>query len=146
MREAFRKFSERLSEAVESPWAFLAALGVVLAWLASGPLLGFSETWHLAIDSFTAAVTFLMVFLIQNTQGRDARAIQLKLNELLRVMEGAHPALVNLEGLSEDELDRLERAFRRHREQRVGSGGGIEGALREREGEPLPGAPDRPPG
>ena len=145
MREAFRKLAEWMSAVVESPWAFLAAAGVVLAWFASGPFLGFSESWHLAIDSFTAAATFLMVFLIQNTQGRDARAIQLKLNELIRVVEGAHPGMLSLEHLSEEELDRLERAFREHRARRGGAGGGVEGVLRTLEGQQPSQDPGRPP-
>jgi low affinity Fe/Cu permease len=147
MREAFRKLSERASLVVESPWSFLLAAGVVLTWLVTGPFFGFSEAWHLTMDSFTAAVTFLMVFLIQNTQGRDARAIQLKLNELLRVAEGAHPALVDLESLSEEEMDRLEQAFRQHRERRAARGEDVEGAVRAVHGHPPPAAgPGRPPG
>ena len=109
---------ETRSEAVASPWAFFTAFLLILIWLACGPLLGFGDHWHLMVNTFTTVVTFLLVFLIQNTQNRDARAIHLKLNELIRAVEGAHTGLVNLESLSDEDLDRLEQAFMRHRERR----------------------------
>ena len=118
MRTVFRRVAERASDIVASPWAFLTALAFVLIWGLSGPFLGFSEQWHFLVNTVSSVVTFLLVFLIQNTQNRDARAIHLKLNELIRAVEGAHTGLVNLEALSDEDLERLERAFIQHREQR----------------------------
>jgi low affinity Fe/Cu permease len=101
----FRRFSCRVSDAVGSYWAFIGALGVVLGWAVTGPLFGFSDSWQLVINTGTTIVTFLMVFLIQNTQNRDSVAMQIKLDELLRAVKGAHTALADLEDLTEEELD-----------------------------------------
>src|SRR4051812_8397520 len=103
-----------------SPWAFIAAALLIVVWAISGPLFGFSEVWQLVINTGTTIVTFLMVFLIQNTQNRDAKAFHLKLDELLKGVEGARTSLVDLEDLSDDELDRLRAEFKRlhEREQR----------------------------
>jgi low affinity Fe/Cu permease len=111
MKEAFRKFAHRTSEALGSPMAFAAALLVIVAWALTGPLFDFSETWQLVINTGTTIVTFLMVFVIQNTQNRDIRALHLKLDELLRAMEGARNSLIELEDLSDVELARLAREF-----------------------------------
>jgi low affinity Fe/Cu permease len=116
MREKFRLFANATSEAVGTPWVFLAALLIVLGWGLSGPIFGFSDTWQLVINTGTTIVTFLMVFLVQNTQNRDARAIHLKLDELLRAMQGARTGLVNLEALSDDELGRLHKQFEQMQE------------------------------
>jgi low affinity Fe/Cu permease len=116
VHELFRKFAHGTSCAVGSPWAFMAAVAVIVVWGLSGPLFGFSDTWQLVINTGTTIVTFLMVFLIQNTQNRDARAIHLKLDELLRAVEGARTRLVDLEDLDDEELDRLQGAFQRLRE------------------------------
>ena len=91
----------------------MLAVGVVLAWLVTGPLFGFSDTWQLVINTGTTIVTFLMVFLIQNTQNRDSEAIQVKLDELLRVTQGAHNALLDLEELEDEELDRIRAGYTR---------------------------------
>ena len=93
--------------------AFTIAVGVVLLWGVTGPLFGFSDTWQLVINTGTTIVTFLMVFLIQATQNRDAEAIQIKLDELLRAQQGAHNALLDLEELEEDELMRLRENYLR---------------------------------
>src|SRR4030095_10305174 len=96
-----------------SSWAFGLAMTVVFVWLLTGPLFGFSDTWQLVINTGTTIVTFLMVFLIQHTQNRDAEAIQIKLDELLRVSEGAHNALLALEELEERDLDVIRAQYTR---------------------------------
>ncbi|PYO01809.1 MAG: hypothetical protein DMD91_06330 [Candidatus Rokuibacteriota bacterium] len=115
MREGFRKFAHRSAEAVGSPWAFLTAILGVLTWAATGPVFHYSDTWQLVINTATTIVTFLMVFLIQNTQNRDAKAIHLKLDELLRAVAGARTRLVHLEEWTDDELAELEQQFSRLR-------------------------------
>jgi low affinity Fe/Cu permease len=89
MNDLFRKFAQHTSIAAGSPWAFLLAVAVIVVWAVTGPLFGYSDTWQLVINTGTTIVTFLMVFLIQNTQNRDAVALHLKLDELLRAIEGA---------------------------------------------------------
>src|SRR5690348_10783437 len=108
---AFRWCAAWISSAVGSPWAFLVAAFVILAWLLTGPIFHYSDTWQLIINTATTIVTFLMVFLIQNTQNRDTKAIHLKLDELLRGVRGARNSLVSLENLSDEELDRLHQEF-----------------------------------
>lgn len=112
-REMFRKFSHTASLAVGSPWAFLVACLVIVLWASTGPQFQFNDTWQLVINTGTTIVTFLMVFLIQNTQNRDARAMHLKLDELIRAVKGARNKLVNLEEMSDAELDELQAQFQR---------------------------------
>ena len=107
----FTRFSKRASQAVAHPAAFAAALGVIVIWGVSGPLVGWSDTWQLVINTGTTIVTFLMVFLIQNTQNRDTAAMQVKLDELIRAMEGAHNALLDLEELDEKELEAIREQY-----------------------------------
>ena len=109
-RVRFSDFARRLAVWSGRPWTFIGAAGAVLLWGLSGPLFGFSDTWQLVINTSTTIITFLMVFLIQNTQNRDTEAIQIKLDELIRATQGAHNALLNLEHLDDDELQR----YRRH--------------------------------
>jgi low affinity Fe/Cu permease len=99
-----------------TPWAFLVALIIIIAWIFTGPIFNFSDTWQLVINTGTTIITFLMVFLIQNTQNRDAKAIHLKLDELIRGMRGARNGLVDLEDLTDEELDLLQEEFRHIRE------------------------------
>jgi low affinity Fe/Cu permease len=124
-RSRFDHFAKMSSRAVGKPAAFTLAVAAVAVWLLTGPLFGFSDTWQLVINTGTTIVTFLMVFLIQHTQNRDAEAIQVKLDELLRVSQGAHNALLDLEELEERDLDRIrarytELAERARRELRQG--------------------------
>jgi low affinity Fe/Cu permease len=104
-----------------SPGAFLLALAVIAVWGITGPIFHFSDTWQLIINTGTTIVTFLMVFLIQNTQNRDAKAFHLKLDELIRAQEGARNQLVDLEDCSDEELARLQKAFERLRKEAPGT-------------------------
>ena len=118
LTDAFHNFAKQLSGGVGSPWAFIAALGIVVVWSVTGPLFKYSDTWQLVINTGTTIVTFLMVFLIQNTQNRDAKALHLKLDELIRSVKGARNTLIDLEEMSEEELDNLQRQFVKLRRQR----------------------------
>jgi low affinity Fe/Cu permease len=113
MKHAFRGFAAVTATATGSPWAFLIAAAVIVVWGITGPLFHFSDTWQLVINTGTTIVTFLMVFLIQNTQNRDSVAIQLKLDELIRGVEGARTSLVDLESLDDEDILRLKQEFER---------------------------------
>ena len=115
MRELFRRFAFIAAEAVGSPWAFLGALLVIIAWTAFGQYFEYSDTWLLAINTTTTVITFMMVFLIQNTQNRDAKAVHLKLDELLRGVKGARTALMGLEQLTDEELAQVQAELTRMR-------------------------------
>jgi low affinity Fe/Cu permease len=119
LKDKFRKFAATVATASGSPWAFLLAFLVIVVWAITGPIFKFSDTWQLVVNTGTTIVTFLMVFLIQNTQNRDAVAIQLKLDELIRAMEGARTSLVDLEDLSDEEILRLKKEFERLRRREV---------------------------
>jgi low affinity Fe/Cu permease len=107
----FHRFAQWTARAAGHPAAFgLAALSI-LVWIVTGPVFGFSDTWQLVVNTATTIVTFLMVFLIQNTQNRDSEAMQLKLDELIRVTEGAHNTFLDLEELTERELDRIKTRY-----------------------------------
>ena len=113
MLDVFRRVSHRVAGWIGTPWAFAFALLAVLVWIATGPTFHYSDTWQLVINTGTTIITFLVVFLIQNTQNHDSRAIHLKLDELLRAVQEARTRLVNLEDLPDAELARLEKEFRR---------------------------------
>ena len=104
----FTRFANAASRFSGSPASFVLAIAVVLAWIVSGPVFKFSDTWQLVINTGTTIVTFLMVFLIQNSQNRDSKALQIKLDELIRATQGAHNKLLDLEELDERELKDLQ--------------------------------------
>lgn len=113
MKELFRVFSDRTADLAGSPWMFAVMVGLTLLWLAAGPLFHFSDTWQLTMNTAASQLTFLIAFLLQNTQNRDTQALQLKLDELIRATEGARNNLMNLERLSDEELARLRAEFER---------------------------------
>jgi low affinity Fe/Cu permease len=111
LQTVFRRFAHHTASAAGSPVAFLGAVTVIVVWGATGPIFHFSDTWQLIINTGTTIITFLMVFLIQNTQNRDSQVMQLKLNELIRAVHSARNDLVDLEELSDEELNRLQNQF-----------------------------------
>jgi len=110
---AFRKLAQATAEAIGSPWAFVAGVVVTVLWALSGPMFHYSDTWQLVINTGTSVATFLIVFLIQHTQNRDARVMHLKLDELIRAVGSARNELVSMEGRSDSELEQLQREFQR---------------------------------
>jgi low affinity Fe/Cu permease len=109
MGDLFRRFSHRVAETSGSPWAFLLGVAIVLAWAATGKLFNYSEGWQLVINTGTTIITFLMVFVIQNTQARDSKELHVKLDELLRAVESARNTVINCANMSDDELDAMRR-------------------------------------
>ena len=115
MNQIFRKFSVAAANALGSSWMFIANVFLILVWLFAGPFFHYSDTWQLIVNTATTVFTYLAVFLIQNTQNRDAKAIHLKLDELIKGVGGARTHLVNLENLSDEELTALQGEFERLR-------------------------------
>jgi len=113
MKNLFARFARRIAEASGAPYAFVFALSAVILWALSGPLFDYSSRWQLVINTGTTVVTFLMVFLIQNAQNHDQAALQLKLDELIKGVTGARTGFVNLEELTEDQINALREEFRR---------------------------------
>jgi low affinity Fe/Cu permease len=113
LNESFRRFARSIAAIVGRPWSFVAAVAIIVVWAALGPRFGYTDTWQLVINTGTSVVTFLMVFLIQNTQNRDAQAIHLKLDELLRAVADARNGMINLENLSDEQLSVLRDEFQR---------------------------------
>lgn len=118
MHELFRKMAHATSDAVGSPWAFGIAVIAIVAWALSGPFLNFSTTWQLLINTITTVLTFLMVFLIQNMQNRDAKAIHLKLDELIRSVKAARNEMIDLEDMADEDLEKLHKEFQLVRSRR----------------------------
>jgi len=113
LNEAFRRFARATSELLGSAWVFCTAIAIVLVWGVSGPYFHYSDAWQLAINTGTTIVTFLMVFLIQNTQNRESRATQLKLDELIKAVKGARNSMMDLDRLTDEELRELEEQYKR---------------------------------
>ena len=116
VRDVFHIFARRSSAILGSAWAFACAITIIIVWALTGPTFHFSDTWQLIINTGTTIVTFLMVFLIQNTQNRDAKAFHLKLDEMIRALKNARNELVDLENLSDEDLKALETQFQRIRQ------------------------------
>lgn len=110
-RSWFTRFASAASHAAGKPIAFLLAMGSLVVWAISGPIFGFSDTWQLVINTGTTIVTFLMVFLIQNTQNRDSEALHVKIDELIRSHRAAHNALLDMEELEQDDIDRIREGY-----------------------------------
>jgi low affinity Fe/Cu permease len=120
--DAFRMFARRSSTVLGSAWAFASAILIIVFWGLTGPAFHYSDTWQLIINTGTTIVTFLMVFLIQNTQNRDAKAVHLKLDEIIRALRGARNELIDLENFSDEGLTSLEKQFERVRKKAAGNG------------------------
>ncbi len=119
MNHLFRLFARWISEITGSPWAFMFAIGAIATWALSGSYFDYSDNWQLVINTCTTILTFLMVFLIQNTQNRDARATHLKLDELIKAIDPARNTLIDIEDMEDDELALLEEEFRVFRAQKI---------------------------
>ena len=119
MNGTFRTLADRTAVVIGSPWAFVTILVVSVVWLLLGPVFDYSDTWQLTMNTVASQVTFLVAFLLQNTQNRDSRALQLKLDELIRSSYGARDQLLRLEDMSDDDLDRLQQEFDALRERRA---------------------------
>lgn len=113
MHEIFRRFSHQVSQVTGSAWAFMSAFFLIVGWLVTGPIFGYSDTWQLVINTFTTIITFLMVFLIQNTQNRDTKAVHIKLDELIRSAKGARNMMIEVERLTDEELEDMHAEFQK---------------------------------
>lgn len=133
MKQSFRACANQIADKVGSPGAFAVGLLLVVIWGLTGPLFRFSDTWQLVVNTGTSVVTFLMVFLIQNTQNRDTQALQLKLNELIRAST-ARNTLVDLENCSQDEIEAMQKEFAAIREKMAARSGSTAttGALKQK--------------
>jgi len=111
MKQLFHKLSTFISNAVGSPYAFILAIATIVIWGVSGPTFGFSDTWQLVINTGTTIITFLMVFLIQNTQNRDSKALHIKLDELIRTTKNARNNIIDIEDMEDDQLEEYHKEF-----------------------------------
>lgn len=118
MTNRFRRMADVTASVVGSPWTFAATVVLTALWLLIGPIFGFSDTWQLTMNTAASQLTFLIAFLLQNTQNRDTRALQLKLDELIRATAGARPQLMHLEELDDDQLEALKSEFERLRDRK----------------------------
>jgi low affinity Fe/Cu permease len=123
MQDTFRNFADRTADIIGSPWTFVASMVLTAVWLILGPVFRFSDTWQLTMNTLASQAAFLVAFLLQNTQNRDTRALQLKLDELIRSTTGARDRLVRLEDMSDDDLDRLQEEFEALKRQRFAKSG-----------------------
>lgn len=112
MEKLFRKFAQKVSSLVGAPISFILAIIFIASWLATGPLFEFSDTWQLVINTLTTVITFLMVFLIQNTQNRDSKMLNIKIDELIKALKSADDKTLDLDDLSDDQLEDLEKSFK----------------------------------
>ena len=128
-RDGFHNFACHIASAAGTHWAFIVALAIVLVWAGTGPFFHFSDTWQLVINTGTTVVTFLMVFLIQTTQNRDGKAIQLKLDELIRAQKSARNVFADLEDATEEELKKFEGEFKALRKRGLSTKGAVEEAV-----------------
>ena len=124
MNHRFHKFACRTADAMGSAWTFFIAISIIVVWGISGPIFHFSDSWQLIINTGTTIITFLMVFLIQNTQNRDAKTFHLKLDELIVAVKGARNKMIDLENMTDEELEKIRKEFqrisgRRHPEQQT---------------------------
>jgi low affinity Fe/Cu permease len=117
MRDIFTVLATKASQIMGTPWAFLLATACIIAWAMTGPVFGFSDTWQLVINTGTTIITFLMVFLIQNTQNRDARAMHLKIDELISAGREARNEMINIEELSDEELEKIALRYQKLKEE-----------------------------
>ncbi len=124
MNNLFRKIAHKTANIIGTPWAFIVSVLACIIWAISGPFFHYSDTWQLVINTGTTVLTFLMLFLVQNTQNRDAKALQLKLDELLRGTKGPRNSFVDIEGLKDEELEGLEHEFKQIREKYMKRGQG----------------------
>jgi low affinity Fe/Cu permease len=131
VRDAFRIAARKTSSVLGSAWAFMMAVAIIVIWGLTGHLFHYSDTWQLIINTGTTIVTFLMVFLIQNTQNRDSKAIQLKLDELIRAVSGARNRLMDLETLSDDDLQKFQKEFERLRKRSEATADSVENISRK---------------
>src|SRR5204862_3836854 len=136
MSDTFRTFARHSSIVLGSAWTFASAILIIVIWGLTGPMFRYSDTWQLIINTGTTIVTFLMVFLIQNTQNRDAKAAQLKLDELIRALKGARNELIDLEKLADEDLDKVDKQFERVRKKAELNGNNPGGKSRVNRAEP----------
>jgi low affinity Fe/Cu permease len=125
LNEFFRKFAAKAADAVGSSWAFLLATVIIVVWALTGPLFHYSDTWQLVINTGTTIITFLMVFLIQNTQNRDAKGIHVKLDELIKATSGARNDVIDLDVLSDEQLKHLEEEYKKLCQANIEQGGDV---------------------
>ncbi|MEO7724680.1 MAG: low affinity iron permease family protein [Chthoniobacterales bacterium] len=132
VQDAFRIAARKTSAVLGTAWAFMGAVSIIVVWGATGHLFGYSDTWQLFINTGNTIVTFLMVFLIQNTQNRDSKAIHLKLDEIIRSLDGARNRLMDLEEMSDDDLDKFQKEFQRLRKRSQRNEGRLEKEMASR--------------